>query len=237
MSITQWLRSRTETATKATAPARTPAQVPSARAVPAQVQREMLWLDATEVAAAWRPSERRLLVPTARPLEPGKPVVVRITSRATGLDLSLNGSVLACRGGPGARACRAEIDPGEEGAKLVCRLVAGSQGGAELVKAREPRLRVAMPAVVSLEAGQVYMTTVSASRGGCGLAWSGPPPRLHASLQMRLGSGARAVTLRGRVCWVRQAPRGARVGLRLVGGELEAWAKLLAESREGAEAA
>jgi hypothetical protein len=237
MTIPQWLRSRTETATRTPAPTRTPSPASSPVAVPTQPQVEMLWLEAAEVAAAWKPNERRLVVPSAKPLEPGKLVLLRITSRATGLDLSLNGSVLACRGGPRAGASRVEIDPGEDGAALVCRLVAGAQGGAGAVKAREPRFRVAMPAVVSLEAGQVYMTTVSASRGGCGLAWSGPLPRLHASLQLRLGSGARAVTLRGRVCWVRQAPRGARVGLRLVGGELEAWAKLLAESGEGARAA
>jgi hypothetical protein len=63
------------------------------------------------------------------------------------------------------------------------------------------------------------MTTFSVSRGGCGLAWSGPAPRLGDTLFVRLGAGRSAATLRAMVCWTEPRGRSLRVGVRFVGGQ------------------
>lgn len=74
-----------------------------------------------------------------------------------------------------------------------------------------------------------YMTTFSLSRGGCGLAWSGPRPRHGTILTVRLGGGRTAASLRAMVCWERQLNKIAmHVGVRFIAGDDAKLAALLA---------
>lgn len=236
MGFADWLRRGSGAARDV--PAR---RIPAPRAAPSGgapgLPPQSLSLDASDLAAAWRASDRRLVVAWPRLLDPERPVEVRITSRATGLDVALQGTAALVRSGqaPGG-AGLAVIDPGAEGAALVARLVARSTGGASPVRTREPRRRISLPVVVTSEWGKFFMTTISAGRGGCGLAWSGPPPRLHGVLQLRLGAGRDAANLRGLVRWVSTSPR-PQVGVRFLGGDDQAWARLLEELRDEPEAA
>jgi hypothetical protein len=195
---------------------------------------EPLWLAASDVARAWRPAERRLTVPAPTPIGRGHSVAVHLGSKDDGLSLAVTGLVVGTVAGCGCWIT--EVEPNEKGAALLQRLLEGQGGGAPPLKAREPRYGLTLPVVVTSVSGKTFMTTVSASEGGCGLAWSGPPPRLHAWLYLRLGSGQQAVTLRGMVRWVRERQRGLRVGIHFVGGDRSAWAALFPRLRVGAEA-
>ena len=89
----------------------------------------------------------------------------------------------------------------------------------DATRKRPPRYRLSLPAVVTLPSGSTFMTTFSVSRGGCGLAWIGPAPRLGDTYFVRLGAGRGAATLRAMVCWTRSSGRHLRVGVRFVGGQ------------------
>jgi hypothetical protein len=92
-----------------------------------------------------------------------------------------------------------------------------------------------MPAVVHGAGGPTYMTTFSVSEKGCGLAWSGPVPAVGAPIDVRLGAGTGAATLRGEVCWTAQSGRTAMVGVRFVAGARSAWAVTITDvERSGA---
>jgi hypothetical protein len=138
----------------------------------------------------------------------------------------------------GVRACAAgfevAVEPDEEGRALVARILGWLEAGGERPRAREARHRVAIPAAVSSRSGNTYMTTFSLSRGGCGLAWSGPVPRLGDVLWVRLGSAAGGVAMRGMVCWTEERGEGRRVGIRFVGGQDSELAVLLARARREA---
>ena len=72
--------------------------------------------------------------------------------------------------------------------------------------------------VQSMDA-HTYMTTFSLSKGGCGLAWSGPRPKLGTVVNVRLVGGKTAASLRAMICWVNVLNRAIRVGVRFVSGE------------------
>lgn len=232
MRLPDWLRPRLlAVAAEPEGPvARPPARRPVRRDAPPRL--ETLWLDASDLSAAWRPGERRLFVPAPPRLDLSRPVEVRITS-ATGLDVLVLGTPQALRLDPAARWAVAEIDPGDEGAALVVRVLSRSKAGAPPVRQREARHRVALPVVVTSELGAtVLMKTTTASRLGCGLAWNGPPPRLHSGVHLRVLFGRRAATLRGMVRWVGATPRGVRVGVRFVASTDDSWWQLLSEARQ-----
>ncbi len=126
------------------------------------------------------------------------------------------------------------VEPDEEGRALVARILGWLKGGGERPRARALRHRVAIPATVSSRTGNTYMTTFSLSRGGCGLAWSGPIPRLGDVLWVRLGSASGGVAMRGMVCWTKEQGAGRRVGIRFVGGQDSELAALLTKARHEA---
>jgi PilZ domain len=232
--VVKWISSLGKgSAKRASSPARSPARAPAApkrHPKPAHT----LPIDAQLVPSAYRPADRRLVIPTSVSLRRSQQVVVRITSANPAVDLSLTGTVTAIIEGAHALA---HVDPGEDGAAVLARLLAAMRGEAEPIKLREPRFRAALPVVVSSEAGNTFMTTTSVSRSGCGLAWSGPAPRLSGGLSLKVGTGRGAVAMRAMVCWVRESQRGMRVGVRFLGGDDGAWSALLTHSKPGAESA
>lgn len=103
------------------------------------------------------------------------------------------------------------------------------------MRTRAPRYRLALPAFVQTAASTTYMNTFSVSRGGCGLSWSGQVPRIGSGLNVRLGGGQTAASLRAMVCWARQVKGAQRVGVRFVGGEEAKLAVMLAQVTAGAK--
>jgi len=169
-----------------------------------------------ELCAGWNTERGRLTVAAAMPITAGDRVLLAVT----GVDsqpLPLEGVVAHISRSGGA--VKAELDVNEEQRGLVARLLAHVQRGAEAPRARPPRHRAKLPAVITLNQGSVFMVTTSVSRGGCGLVWSGPAPRIGSVVFVRLGSGPRAAAARGMICWFRQEERGARAGVRFVPGQ------------------
>lgn len=238
MSFPNWLRRHLRPTPDD--PGRTPAPAPSPQArrpAPATPPPQTLTVELADLAAAWRAAERLLALPAPAALDPSRPVEVCITSRASGLDVRVSGAAVALRAGPLPGSTTAEIDPGDAGAVLFERLLGRACVRTAPIVAREPRQQVALPVIVTSEWGQHFMETTTASQGGCALAWSGPPPRLHARVQLRLGAGRRTATFRGAIRWVHRSPRGLQVGIRFLAGDDTAWAALLAELRAEASAA
>ena len=187
-------------------------------------------MDARSLLAAWRAEESRLLVPAAAAATAGR----RVSLEVIGVNddpLSVSGVVSTARRTQAGWELAVDVD--EEGRALVARVLRWLEGGGERPRARAPRLQVSLPVVVSGSSGATYMMAYSLSRGGCGLAWSGPAPRLGDALWVRLGSGARAVSMRGMVCWTRDGQGGRRVGLRFVGGQQPELSELLARVKRG----
>lgn len=214
MPLLDWLRLRREapgrkTPPLAAGPAPAAATAPSA-AQPPPVER--LHLEAARLAGAWRPAEGLLDLQAHALVARGTRVAIQVTG--AGVPLELLGTVRAATPGRLAHALEITVDP--EGRALVARLAAALRGEGPLPRQRAVRYRVSFPAVVTGQGGAAFMTATSLSEGGCGLAWSGPAPRLGAGLLVRLGSGPRAVTVRAMACWVREAPKGLRVGLRFL---------------------
>jgi hypothetical protein len=133
---------------------------------------------------------------------------------------------------------RIELVPDETRLAAVERLLALARGDVVEHEPRVPRFLATMPAVVHGPAGPTYMTTFSVSEHGCGLAWSGPVPEVGAAVEVRLGAGPGAASLRAAVCWTTHTGRAAMVGVRFLSGARRAWTVTLAElERAGAPAA
>jgi len=215
-------------------PATQPPDRPSHRPTPAATPAvEVISVEAWALAKAWRAAERRLVVTTQSPVGRGRRVVVNV-SGVGGVSLSLTGSVTAARATGGT--CHAEIAVDEDRLPVVERILGFLAGNAEALKARAPRYKLALPAVVSSEAGHTYMNTFSVSQAGCGLAWSGPPPRQGRGVLIRLGSGTRTAAFRALIAWVRTDAKGLRVGLRFLAGEETKLTAMLGEAQRGAAA-
>lgn len=214
MPLLDWLRPRREapgrkTPLPAARPAAPAARPPSAAQPPAV---ERLHLEAKDLAASWRPEAGLLDLRAPTPVARGARAAVLVTG--AGVPLEVSGTVRAVTPGRAAHAVEVAVDP--DGKALLARLVAGLRGEGPLPRQRAERFRVSFPVVVTGQGGAAFMTATSLSEGGCALAWTGPPPRLGGGLLLRLGSGPRAVTVRAVTCWVREAPRGLRVGLRFL---------------------
>jgi len=230
--ISDWFRFRRDEASGATGPAARPSQPPT-EAAPTQAVR--LLLEATQLATAWRAGEQRLDVPALVPVARGERVVVRIASTMLGVDLDVPGEAVALSQAGGDRI--ADVKPDAEHVPVLLRLLAGLRGDEPMPCKRAPRYRVALPAVVSSQHGTVFMTAVTLSAGGCGLAWSGPAPRIGAGVHLRLGSGPRSASFRAMVRWARQDDKGLRVGVRFLSGEGPSLTQLLAEAQRAAQTA
>jgi hypothetical protein len=189
-------------------PAAPAAGAPSPQATAA----ERLHLEAGAIATSWRPAEGRLELRAQTVVAKGARVMVLVTG--AGAPVELHGTVHTSTPGRLAHALEVAVDP--DGQALLTRLAAALRGEEPLPRQRARRYRVSFPVVVTGQGGAAFMTATSLSEGGCGLAWSGPPPRLGAGLLVRLGSGPRSITVRAMTCWVRDAPKGMRVGLRFL---------------------
>jgi len=186
-------------------------------------------------ASSLRPPETggegRLLCSTTKLIGTGRRVVLRVSGIGDAT-FHLPGTVADVVRNASSRDLQVLVDEDRRG--LLKRILAHLHGGAEMPKARAPRYRLALPAVVLTPGGSTYMSTFSISRGGCGLVWSGPRPKLGNVLYVRLGGGTSAPTVRGMVSWLRDERAGVRVGLRFVGGQEAQLASFLEAVRPGA---
>ena len=203
---------RKPTATAAARPTPTPLPAPRPVAEP----QEHLTVEASSLREAELSPDGRLLFPS----QSAPAIGCRVAILIVGVDqaaFAITGTVQAARGAGSGRRLAAAID--EDQRVLLRRILAHVQDGAERPRARAPRLRISMPAVVTTSAGTVYMNTFSVSRGGCGLRWSGTAPRIGSVVHLRLGAGFSAPILRAMVCWVEEQRSGLRVGFRFVNGQ------------------
>jgi hypothetical protein len=182
-----------------------------------------------ELAGAWRPDSRRLVLPTREPLRRQQRVAARISAVGLGVAATITGRVAsASRLG---NVYRIELVPDETRVRAVERLMAVASGAPVDYQTRAPRFLATMPVVIHGPGGSTYMTTFSVSENGCGLAWTGPIPALGAPMDVRLGAGNRAASFCGVVCWTAQSGRTATVGVRFLAGAKNAWAMMLAEMK------
>jgi hypothetical protein len=182
-----------------------------------------------ELVAAWRPESRRLLLPAREPLRLQQRVAARISALGLGVAATIAGRVTsASRQG---ELHRIELAPDDIHVRAVERLLSIASGQRVQYRVRAPRFLAAVPAVVYGPAGPTYMTTFSVSQNGCGLTWSGsaPLPAVGIPMDVRLGAGNRAATLRSVVAWTQRSGRTATVGLRFVSGASSAWTMMMGE--------
>src|SRR6266568_907435 len=182
-----------------------------------------------ELAAAWRPEARRLLLTVREPLPLRQKVAVRIGAIGVAVTATITGRVASARRHGGA--FRIELEPDETRVRAVERLVAIARGEKVEYEARAPRLLATVPAVIYAGRGPTYMTTFAVSENGCGLTWSGPLPQVGVPIEVRLGAGRQLATVCGEVCWTGQSGRTPTVGMRFIAGERTAWAAMLVDLR------
>jgi hypothetical protein len=205
----------------------------SARGPAASSAVEKVEVDARDLPWAWRSKEARLVVTSSSPMGRGRPVAVTVSGVA-GLTDPAYGKVTGTEVSAGV--CYAEVELDEDGRALVKRALEFQRGEGAGPKARAPRQRMVLPAVVNSSTGTAYMKTFSVSLGGCGLKWSGSPPRVGEGILVRLGSTARSAAFRAKVCWVRDRANGQRVGVRFLAGEETKLAAILRDPGIGAAA-
>ncbi|HET8540326.1 MAG TPA: PilZ domain-containing protein [Anaeromyxobacter sp.] len=185
-----------------------------------------------ELAKAWQPDTRRLVLTAPEPIRAQQRIAARITAAGMGVTATITGRVVSAR--TEGTLHRIELAPDETRLPAVERLVAIARGKTIDRPTRTPRFLAAVPVVVFGPAGPTYMTTFSISPKGCGLAWSGPVPAVGARVDVRL-PGNRAASLGSVVCWTGRSGHTAMVGLRFVSGALGAWSTMVDEvQRSGA---
>jgi hypothetical protein len=185
-----------------------------------------------ELVGAWRPDTRRLQLPAREPLALQQRIAARIALVGLRVEATITGRVASASGRGDLQ--RIELAPDDLRVRAMEQLLAVARGARADYRVRAPRFLATLPAIVVGPAGPTYMNTFSVSENGCGLAWSGPVPALELPMDLRLGAGSRAASVRGLVCWT-HAGRSATVGVRFVAGERNAWAMMLGEvKRSGA---
>jgi hypothetical protein len=224
MTILAWFRSPPKRAPASPRKRPTPAPTTAPPSV------EELTIEARELSSAWRPGDGHMVLSTPSSVGRGRRVSVKI-SGVTGVAARVHGQVASVR--VSKESCHAEVLVDEDGRLLLGRILEFLRGGEETLKVRPPRYRISLPAVVSWASGHSFMKTVSLSQGGCGLAWSGMRPQVGSGIYLRLGAAPRQASFRGKVCWVREAKNGVRVGVRFLAGDEPGLAALLAEARLG----
>jgi hypothetical protein len=180
-----------------------------------------------ELVEAWRPDSRRLLLPAREPFRAQQRLAARITAVGVGVAATITGRVVSAIGQ--GKVYRIELVPDETRVRAVERLLAIARGEVVEWAPRIPRFLATVPAIVRGPGGPTYMTTFSVSEKGCGLAWSGPVPAVGDPMDVRLGAGSSAASLRSVVCWTTQSGRTAMVGVRFVAGAQNAWAMMLTD--------
>jgi hypothetical protein len=199
----------------AAAPCLTPPPV-RASAIPVVEPLQYVSVEAGALGTARLTGTGLLLVAAAGEARRGE----RVTLLVSGIEQAvfpITGMVREAQGSGASRLLEILIDEDRRG--LLQRILEHVQDGAARPRARAPRFRVSMPAVVATSGGAQYMTAFSLSRGGCALRWTGPAPSRGSTHELRLGAGASAPLVRAVVCWVKEEPSGTRVGFRLVAGQ------------------
>ncbi len=194
------------------APRATPVPAPK----PVEEPAGRVAVEARSLREAELSPEGRLLLPAGGAVAP----VGRVALHVSGIEeavFAIHGSLRATRGSGTGQQLVVEVDEAQRA--LVERILRHVRTGAAPPRARPPRLRLSIPAVVATPEGATYMNTFSLSRGGCGLRWSGPPPQVGSTVHLRLGAGFSVPTLRATVCWVEEQGSRLRVGFRFVGGQ------------------
>jgi hypothetical protein len=180
-----------------------------------------------ELVAAWRPDSRRVLLPLRDPVVRNQRVQARIGLTGLRAGATITGRVVSVLRQPGVYLV--ELAPDDTRVEALQHLVAVASGApVDYSQARAPRLLAEVPAVVYGLQGPTYMKTFAVSRGGCGLAWSGPVPAVGTPMEIRLGAGRDVAKFCAEVRWA-AAPRGRSpaVGVLFAAGERDAWARML----------
>jgi hypothetical protein len=188
-----------------------------------------------ELVAAWRPEARRLRLRIEVAAKLQQRLAARLTVLGPGVATTITGRVVsASRQGT---LHDVELVPDDARVAALEWLVAVARGAPVRYLKRAPRFLAAMPVVVYGPGGPAFMTTISVSENGCGVAWSGPVPlpAVGAPIDVRLGAGTQSAAFRSVVCWTAQAGRSTTVGVRFVAGAKRVWSLMLGDlKRAGA---
>jgi hypothetical protein len=168
-------------------------------------------MTAEQWSAAWRPLDKRLLLPL-----PGAPakrqrVAVRIELAGHILHATVVGTITALQ--RCGALVHADVTPDPSSAGALTLIDAAARGQVVQFRERPRRYLVQLPVGVVARRGEVYMTTVSLSPGGCSLRWSGATPQTGQALRLRFGAGSGKVEVEGTVRWVRGGS-SVNVGIR-----------------------
>ncbi len=226
MAWWNWLGKGKKASTKALQPRPTPQQPP----LPERA--EEIPVEAEQLPLAWRAATGRLVVTVKKPVRMGKRAAVKVSGPGSVM-APLTGAITDLQALGSEFTVEIKVDEDQRAA--LKRMLKSLQTGVDQPRARASRYRLKLPAVVSWQKGNTYMTTFSVSRGGCGLAWSGEPPPIDSFLQVRLGSGKGSAMLRAKVCWVAEHAGRRMVGVQFVAGQEAALMALITESHTPAE--
>jgi hypothetical protein len=173
-------------------------------------------LQPSEWLLAWREDTARLRLSVPSALRLRERVAVRIQLSGHSVSATVLGTVVSVQRHESDR--RVELAPDPESLGAVRLLVAAARGEPVRFLQRTPRYLVTLPAVVSCDGLDLYMTASCISAGGCALRWSGPDPIVGRVLGLRLGAGSRTADLQGVVRWRTRFTSSWTVGVRFVDG-------------------
>lgn len=197
-----------------------PRKAPPARPSPPRsspVERaEEISIEAEQLPLSWRAAGGHLVLTVKKPIRMGRRASIKVSGPGSVM-APLSGAVTDVQ--PVGNEFSVEIQVDEEQRAALKRILKSLLTGQDAPRARASRYRLTLPAVVSTQDHNTYMTTFSLSRGGCGLVWSGAPPPLGSALQVRLGSGKASVSLRARVCWVDEHAGRHKAGVQFAAGQ------------------
>jgi hypothetical protein len=209
-----------------------PGPRPSSQRAPPLERPEEIPIEAEQLPLAWRAASGHLVVTVKKPTRTGRRAAVKVSGPGSVM-APLAGAITDVQALGSEFSVEIKVDDDQRAA--LKRILKSLQTGVDLPRARASRYRLKLPAVVSSQKGNTYMTTFSVSRGGCGLAWSGEPPPLDSALQVRLGSGKASALLRAKVCWVKEQAGKQMVGVRFVAGQEAALMAIITEAHPPAE--
>jgi hypothetical protein len=178
-----------------------------------------------ELLSGWRPAARTLTLPAHQPALKGQRVHARISVLGLGVATTITGRASTVR----PVDLELELDPDETRVRALERLVEVAGGARGAYQPRAPRYRTSMPAVVYGLSGPTFMTTLTVSENGCGLAWTGSTPDIGVPLEIRLGAGRRVANFCGEVCWTAPTGRPPAVGVQFAAGDRVTWTHILDE--------
>jgi len=188
-------------------------------------------LGPSEFAAAWRADHGRLVLPVDRvPRLHGKTVArLRLRGQPSTTTAVIGSVISAYQHGVDHRIQLA-LDAGSLSA--MKRLHARATGAQAQLAERPPRFLTDVPTLVETGDGEVLMSTVSVSLGGCGLAWAGPRPSIGRPLRLWFGDRVPPADVHAVVCWSAADAQPVSAGLALVhegATARAAWKRFLSE--------